>query len=99
MACVAYVAANIVDYIFTIYGMMNSRMSEANPIAQSYMQILGVEKGLFLFKILMVGVIILGVFVIDLVVKERKIKIRSEYILYVGAVVTILGSSMWLANS
>jgi len=97
MACVAYVAANTVDYILTICGLMNIHMGEANPIARSYIDVLGPEKGLLLFKLIMVSIVILGVFIIDRILKEQKIKLRSEYILYAGAVITILGSSLWLS--
>jgi hypothetical protein len=97
MACVAYVAANAVDYILTICGLMNRHMGEANPIARSYMDVLGPERGLLLFKLIMVSIVILGVFIIDLIIKEKKIKLRSEYILYAGAVITLLGSSLWLS--
>lgn len=97
MACVTYVAANTIDYILTICGLMNRHMGEANPIARSYIDILGPEKGLLLFKLIMVSIVILGVFIIDCVIREQKIKLRSKDILYAGAVITMLGSSLWLS--
>jgi hypothetical protein len=99
VASFTYVAANVVDYMFTIYGLTSTGVSEANPVAQSYMDIFGLMKGLLLFKLFMVVIILLGVIAIDYSINRQKIKFKIAYILYLGAGFTVLASSLWLSMS
>jgi len=98
MAGLLYIVANAIDYHFTVFGMMYTNYTEANPIAQQYMDLFGTEQGLFLYKALMVGMIILAVIAVDLVCRKKNIKFRPAYILYAGALVTTLAGSLWFSN-
>jgi hypothetical protein len=97
VACIAYVAANAVDYMLTIYGLTNTTAVEANPFAQSYMKIFGMLDGLLIYKFFMVIIILVSIIALDYTFNLRKIKFRTEYILYVGAGLTVLASSLWLS--
>jgi len=97
IACITYIVANVVDYMLTIYGLTNTKANEANPLAQSYMSIFGLFDGLLIYKLLMVVIILCGVIALDNTINRRKIKFRTEYILYVGAGLTVLASSLWLS--
>ena len=100
IASIVYILANIVDYYFTVYGMINTTYREGNSIIRAYMTLFGPANGLLIYKALMVGMIILSVIGIDLVYRKKGIKFkrfRPEYILYVGAFLTVLGGALWFA--
>jgi hypothetical protein len=97
VACIAYIAANAVDYMLTIYGLTNTTADEANPFALSYMKIFGIFDGLLIYKLLMVVIILASIIILDYTLNFRKIKFRTEYILYVGAGLTVFASSLWLS--
>ncbi len=98
VACLAYIAANIIDYRLTIYGIINTAYYEANPIAQGYMDLFGLQRGLLLYKAPMIGMIIFAVIIIDTMHRDKKIRFRPVYILYAGALLTTLGASLWLVE-
>lgn len=98
MACLAYIVANIIDYQLTIYGIANTVYCEANPIAQGYMDLFGIQRGLLFYKAPMMGLIILAVIIIDAMYRNKKIRFRPVYILYAGALLTTLGGSLWLVK-
>ncbi len=93
-----YILANAFDYYLTVYGVMNTTYREANPIARGYMDIFGLTEGLMIYKVLMVGLIILAVITVDLFYRKKNIRFRAEYILYVGALMTTLGGSLWVVK-
>lgn len=95
-ASVVYILANIFDYHFTVYGMASTGYREANPIVEAYMTLFGLSEGLFIYKALMASMTILAVITIDLVYRKKNVKFRSEYLLYAGAFLTVLGGSLWL---
>ncbi|MDQ1329333.1 MAG: hypothetical protein QG641_2622 [Candidatus Poribacteria bacterium] len=94
VACVTYVAANAVDYMLTIYGLTNTTADEANLFAQSYMKIFGMLDGLLIYKFLMIIIVLVSIIALDYTLILRKIKFRTEYILYAGAGLTVLASSL-----
>jgi hypothetical protein len=96
LACVTYIAANAVDYMLTIYGLMNTNIGEANPFAKFYMNTFGLLDGLLIYKFLMVVIILASVIALDYALNLRRIKFKTEYILYVGAGLTVFASSLWL---
>lgn len=98
VACLAYIAANIIDYYLTIYGITNTVYREANPIVQGYMDLFGLQRGLLFYKVPMMGMIILAVIIIDVMYKNKKNRFRPVYILYAGALLTTLGGSLWLVK-
>ena len=93
-----YILANAFDYYLTVYGVMNTTYREANPIARGYMDIFGLTEGLMIYKVLMVGLIILAVITVDLFYRKKNIRFRPEYILYVGALMTTLGGALWVVK-
>ena len=97
VACITYAAANAVDYMLTIYGLRNTTTGEANPFAKFYMNTFGLLDGLLIYKLLMVVIILASVIALDYALNLRKIKFRTEYILYVGAGITVFASSFWLS--
>ena len=98
MAGMIYIVANAIDYHFTVYGIMYTNHSEANPIVQGYMDIFGMKQGLLLCKALMVVMINLAVIAADLVCRKRSIKFRPAYILYVGAILTTFAGCLWFLS-
>ncbi|MFC1714185.1 DUF5658 family protein [Candidatus Poribacteria bacterium] len=98
VAGLIYILANAFDYYLTVYGIMNTTYREANPIVRGYMDIFGLTEGLMIYKVLMVGLIILAVITVDLFYRKKNIRFRPEYILYVGALMTTLGGSLWLVK-
>ncbi|MFC1718675.1 DUF5658 family protein [Candidatus Poribacteria bacterium] len=97
-ASLAYIVAHVFDYLFTVHGIAVNAAQEANPVVQGYMDCFGVGKGLVICKSLMSIIIIFGVIVTHLAYTKRGNKIRVEYILYAGALLTFLGGALWLTK-
>ena len=97
-ASLAYVAAHVIDCILTAHGIAVNASVEANPVVQGYMDYFGVGKGLVICKSLMGTIIISGIIVSHLAYEKRGKRIRVEYILYAGALFTLLGGSLWLTR-
>ncbi len=97
VAGLIYIAANAIDYHFTMYGLMNTPYREANPIVRGYMDLFGLQEGLMLYKVLMVGMIILAVITLDLVYRKKNARFRPAYLLYAGALLTTMGGSLWVS--
>jgi len=98
VACLAYIAANIIDYHLTIYGITNTVYREANPIVRGYMDLFGLQRGLLFYKAPMIGMIILAVIIVDTIYRKKKARFKPVYILYAGALLTALGGSLWLVK-
>lgn len=96
VASLTFVLANLIDYRLTIYGMTHTRFPEANPVIRGYMALFGVTKGLLIYKVLMVVMIVLAVITLDLVYRKKGLRRIPEYVLYPGAILTTLASSLWL---
>ena len=97
-ASLAYIAAHIVDYFFTLHGLTRNASQEANPVVQGYIDCFGVEKGLMICKSLMSVAIILGVVVTQLAYNKKGTKVKLEYVLYAGSILTFLGGVLWLTR-
>ena len=96
VASLTFVLANLIDYRLTIYGLTYTRLREANPVIQGYMDLFGMTRGLLLYKGLMVSMIILASVTLDLAYRNKGFKHIPEYILYPGAILTTAASSLWL---
>ena len=96
IASLTYIIAHVVDYLFTVPGVMSSASGEGNPVIQGYIDYFGIQGGLLFSKSLICGSVILGVKAISIAYKRKKTKIKAEHILYSGAVLTTLGGSLWL---
>ena len=97
-ASLVYVAAHVIDYLFTVRGIAVGAFREGNPVIQGYMDCFGVGKGLVICKLLMGVVIILGVIVTHLAYEQRGIRFKIEYVLYGGAILTFLGGVLWFCG-
>ena len=97
-ASLAYIIAHIIDYFLTVYGITANLSQEANPVVRGYMEIFGVGRGLAICKSLMCTIIILGAIVAHLACREKGNKIRVEFILYAGSLMTLLGGALWLTR-
>ena len=97
-ASLAYIAAHIIDYLLTVYGITANLSQEANPVVQGYMEIFGVGRGLAICKSLMCTIIIFAVIVVHLACREKGNKIRVELFLYAGSLMTLLGGVLWLTR-
>ncbi len=95
LASLIYIAANILDYFFTIQGLETTTLTEGNPIIQVYMDQFGVKTGLIGYKLLICIAIIVGMKAVDLIYKQRRRRFRVEIILYGGAILTTFGGALW----
>jgi len=98
MASLAYILANVADYFFTVYGLTKRLSKEANPVMHGYIDIFGITSGVVICKVLMCTIIILGVIVTRLAYRRKGIEIRVEFVLYAGALMTLLGGALWLTR-
>lgn len=98
MATIAYVLANVYDYIVTLYGLKYTDATEANPIAVSYINLFGAHIGLLIFKSLIVSFVVLGMIAIFCLYKNKKTRLNPEYLLSIGTALTFLSASMWFVH-
>jgi hypothetical protein len=91
-AILAYIIAGVFDYTLTTYGLTNTGVGEGNPIAQCYIDIFGPQIGLLVFKLFMISFVVFGAILIN---HKYGSKI-AKFILYGGAIITLLGGGLWL---
>ena len=96
LASLTYIAAHVIDYFFTVWGIKRSLTVEGNPIIQGYIDIFGVENGLALSKTFICAGVLFGAAAISLAYKKRQTKFKVEPVLYGGAILTALGGISWL---
>lgn len=95
LASLVYVTAHVIDFLFTVPGVKHTMFEEGNPIIQGYIDLFGLEYGILSYKLLVCAAVILGMKAVDLACEERKVRLRPEYILYGGALLTTLGGALW----
>ncbi len=98
-ASLAYIIAHVADYLFTVQATIGTMFKDGNPMIRQYMDLFGTQNGLLAYKLLICGSVILGMKAVDLSYKEGKTRFRGEYVLYGGAIVTVLGGCLWLLPS
>jgi len=95
-----YITANAMDYHYTIKGVAHGISSEANPVGQNFIKAFGLKKGLQLYKISLVALIITGTALIEIrYCQEKKIPAPTTvscWILGLGAVLTLLAVGIWI---
>ncbi len=100
LAVILYMVANVIDYCYTINGVSAGISSEGNPVAQDFIKLFGLKKGLQLFKILLVISVIIGASLFEIGYCQKKKRIApttiSCWILGIGAVLTLLAVGMWI---
>jgi hypothetical protein len=95
-ATLMYIVANVIDYLFTIQGVGNNPLREANPIVRLYIDLFGAIHGVLICKLLICAGVIVAMRVVHIAHRERRTKLRADYILFAGAILTTLGGSLWL---
>jgi uncharacterized membrane protein len=96
ISTLTYIAANVIDYLFTIRGIDGNPLREANPILRGYIELFGTVSGILICKLLICIGVISAMRVVHLAHREKRTRLRAEYILYGGAILTTLGGSLWL---
>ena len=96
MASLMYIAANVIDYLFTVSGIESNPLREGNPVLQEYINLFGARHGILICKLLLCIGVISAMIVIDLAHREKKTRLRAEYILYAGAILMTSGGLLWL---
>jgi hypothetical protein len=95
LATIAYVLANVFDYIITLHGLNYTDTVEANPIAQKYITFFGPEIGLFILKSITVSSVLIGIIGFVILYKNNKTRLKPEYILAAGTAMTFFGACFW----
>ncbi len=96
MASLTYIAANAIDYLFTVPGVKSDPLREGNPLIRGYIDLFGAEYGVLVCKLLLCIGVISAMRVIDLAHREKRTWLRAEYILYGGAILMTLSGLLWL---
>ena len=96
VSSLTYIAANVIDYLFTIQGIDGNPFREANPILRGYIEFFGAVSGILICKLLICIGVISAMRVVHIAHREKRTRLRAEYILYGGAILTTLGGSLWL---
>lgn len=97
LALLAYVAASTSDYLLTMAGLAGREVRELNPLLLSYMDALGASWGLMLPKLLLgCTAVLASSLYIHAMYRQRRTRIRAEYILYPGAIFTVLAPLQWI---
>ncbi len=95
-ASLAYIVAHVIDHLLTVRSILGTMLKDGNPMIRQYMDLFGTQGGLLACKLLICGSVILGMKAIDMSYKKGRTRFRGEYVLYGGAIVTILGGCLWL---
>ena len=89
-----YIAAHIIDTCLTLQGLSSN--DEGNPIILSWMKCLGTIQGLIVFKALMTCLILLAIVCIRTKSKRENRPMDLSWVLYGGALLMFLCSTLWL---
>lgn len=96
IASATYVTANVADYLLTLHSMNNLKLGEFHPVAQYFITNFGVESGLLTSKLCVCGITLLDLKRIDSAYKNNQTKVKAEYLLYPGSLLTAFGGISWL---
>jgi hypothetical protein len=89
-----YIAAHIIDTCLTLQGLSSN--NEGNPIMLSWMKCLGTTQGIIVFKALMTCLILFAIVCIRTKSKRESRPMDLSWVLYGGALLTFLCSTLWL---
>lgn len=89
-----YIASHIVDTCLTLRGL--SSRGEGNPFILAWMEWLGTIQGIVVYKSLMIGLVLLGIVLIRIKSKRESRSMDLSWVLYGGALLTFLCSTLWL---
>jgi len=95
-ASLAYIIAHAIDHLLTVRSTMGTMLKDGNPMICQYMDLFGTQNGLLTYKLIICGSVILGMKAVDMSYRKGKTRFRGEYILYGGAIATVLGGCLWL---
>ncbi len=95
-----YIVANVADYHYTVYGIENGIAEEGNSVAQNFIDIFGLAKGLSFYKILLVTLILIGAILSDLEYCQKNKYLFPNNIacllLCLGTATTLIAVKMWI---
>ncbi len=97
LALLAYVAASVADYLFTLSGLITHEIRELNPILNAYIDHFGATYGLLIPKLILgIMVVFASSLYLQTMYKEKHTKIKPQHILYPGAILTIIAPLHWV---
>jgi len=89
-----YIASHIVDTYLTLRGLPSR--GEGNPFILAWMEWLDTIQGIVVFKLLMTSLALLGIVLIRIKSKRENRSMDLSWVLYGGALLTFLCSTLWL---
>ncbi|MEM4268184.1 MAG: hypothetical protein QXK37_05135 [Candidatus Woesearchaeota archaeon] len=95
IAASAFVAAQALDYFYTIRGIKKTGFTDLNPIICSYMEEVDKDIGLAVAKASLIASVLLGLKAVDIAAKKGQCNYRPERMLYVGAAATAVIGYSW----
>jgi len=100
VAIVLYVIVNMLDYTYTMHGIKSGLSTEGNPLAQKFIDLFGLEKGLLIFKINFLALIISSAVMLEIKYCQQKRVVApstlSCRLLFFGVAVKMTAVGMWL---
>ena len=97
LALFAYAAASATDFLLTYSGLLSNEVRELNPFLNAYIAQFGEAWGLLLPKLIL-GLLVTTTTSLYLHAKHRQrlTRMRPQYILYGGALFTVLAPLHWV---
>ena len=99
LASGTYLLASLSDYLTTAAGLVSKQIVELNPLIDSYLKEFGTFGGLLIPKLLIATSVLAACKYIDIKHKEKKTKVKAEYFLYPGALLTSVTGASWLLHT
>jgi len=96
VACLIFIAANALDYITTVTGIITDKYKEGNTIIQYYINLFGLYEGILVYKLIICGFIMFGLLIFSYKYKREARKYKPENFLYTGSVIMLIASVIWL---
>ena len=97
LALFTYAAASVADFLLTFPGLLSREIRELNPFLNAYIVHFGEAWGLILPKLIL-GLTVIATTSLYLHAKHRQhlTRMRPQYILYGGAMFTLLAPLHWV---
>lgn len=94
-AMILYILASVWDCIMTIFGLHYTDVPEVGFVASPMVELLGSVWGVLAAKSV-AAVILLAAYMVDLAYKRKERTSPVPIVLAIGAILTIIGGSLWL---
>lgn len=97
IAFLVYLTASMLDYFFTVSGLISHQIVEINAIIRYFIDLFGIHIGILFPKAMIAFTIILGATIyLNREYKEKRTGVKPQYILYSGAFLTSAIGASWL---